>query len=326
MKKFLLLFLILTTLFTTSVSAHSGKTDSNGGHHDNVNGGYHYHHGYPAHQHINGECPYDMEDNTNEVDNTEITNNTGTLIVSILLIVIFVILAVISIKKYGNILEFPMYAFISIMSLPFLAMYGISWCISYLIKKLLFLLPTKSPCCCKMLERYWLNIDKINKNYIPTDYCIEREFCEVVAESEKYLFYNYQTFPDGSGGYILRRDKKDRDKIYFFGKSQEYNIIFNNYLFQARYRELNGNTQITAKNIDDGSIKEFNWLGGGKIMFVHGHCGRIYNLECIEKMYVEDDKMILEILKDNPYKKETNSKYKIIVTTNKYGDFITKIE
>lgn len=43
--------------------AHSGRTDSSGGHKDNKNksglGSYHYHcGGYPAHLHKNGVCPY----------------------------------------------------------------------------------------------------------------------------------------------------------------------------------------------------------------------------------------------------------------------------
>lgn len=46
-----------------TASAHSGRTDSGGGHHDYKNasglGSYHYHHGYPAHLHENGVCPYD---------------------------------------------------------------------------------------------------------------------------------------------------------------------------------------------------------------------------------------------------------------------------
>lgn len=46
-----------------TVSAHSGRTDAGGGHHDYKNrsglGSYHYHHGYSAHLHPNGICPYD---------------------------------------------------------------------------------------------------------------------------------------------------------------------------------------------------------------------------------------------------------------------------
>lgn len=41
---------------------HPGRTDSSGGHYDRSTGEYHYHHGYPAHQHPGGVCPYDIED------------------------------------------------------------------------------------------------------------------------------------------------------------------------------------------------------------------------------------------------------------------------
>lgn len=64
-KKIVTLFLcvILLFVFPLTVFAHSGRTDSSGGHHDYKNksglGSYHYHHGYPAHLHPNGVCPYD---------------------------------------------------------------------------------------------------------------------------------------------------------------------------------------------------------------------------------------------------------------------------
>lgn len=48
------------------VNAHSGRTDGSGGHRDNKNasglGSYHYHHGYSAHLHPNGICPYAPKD------------------------------------------------------------------------------------------------------------------------------------------------------------------------------------------------------------------------------------------------------------------------
>ena len=49
--------------FTMEAEAHSGRTDSHGGHKDNKNksglGSYHYHcGGYPAHLHPDGVCPY----------------------------------------------------------------------------------------------------------------------------------------------------------------------------------------------------------------------------------------------------------------------------
>lgn len=62
-----------------TVSAHSGRTDSNGGHRDNRNvsglGSYHYHcGGYPPHLHENGVCPYasgaSSSSSTDAVDGT----------------------------------------------------------------------------------------------------------------------------------------------------------------------------------------------------------------------------------------------------------------
>lgn len=58
------LFLLLLCI-PLSASAHRGRTDSSGGHYDRSTGEYHYHHGYEAHQHPNGVCPYDYDDQTN---------------------------------------------------------------------------------------------------------------------------------------------------------------------------------------------------------------------------------------------------------------------
>lgn len=51
--------LILLLVFAIPITAHSGRTDSSGGHYDHSSGEYHYHHGESAHQHPNGKCPYD---------------------------------------------------------------------------------------------------------------------------------------------------------------------------------------------------------------------------------------------------------------------------
>ena len=70
MKRFLLLLVFLLIL-AIPVSAHSGRTDSNGGHTDQSTGEYHYHHGYPAHDHydMDGDgfvdCPYEFNDKSN---------------------------------------------------------------------------------------------------------------------------------------------------------------------------------------------------------------------------------------------------------------------
>ena len=74
---FLLVSLFLTyetVSFPLVAEAHSGRTDSSGGHHDYKNksglGSYHYHcGGYPAHLHTNGVCPYASQ-NTNTSSGT----------------------------------------------------------------------------------------------------------------------------------------------------------------------------------------------------------------------------------------------------------------
>lgn len=77
MKKILSLIFISTLLFMLpSASAHPGRTDSRGGHTDKSTGEYHYHHGYPEHQHYNMDgdgkidCPYDFKDKTGSSSGT----------------------------------------------------------------------------------------------------------------------------------------------------------------------------------------------------------------------------------------------------------------
>ena len=77
-KSILLLSLII--LFILPSSAHEGNTDDNGGHFDNSTGEYHYHHGYPPHQHISGTCPYNFDDKTNHGSvNSSNTQNSSAM-------------------------------------------------------------------------------------------------------------------------------------------------------------------------------------------------------------------------------------------------------
>jgi hypothetical protein len=70
MRKILAILTALLMLVPCAALAHSGRTDSNGGHTDHSTGEYHYHHGYPAHDHydIDGDgrkdCPYNFDDKT----------------------------------------------------------------------------------------------------------------------------------------------------------------------------------------------------------------------------------------------------------------------
>ena len=81
MKRFLAVIAIIFCMIPSIVIAHSGGTDSAGGHHDYNNvsglGSYHYHHGYGPHLHENGVCPYDESsyDTVSEYDSH--TNISG---------------------------------------------------------------------------------------------------------------------------------------------------------------------------------------------------------------------------------------------------------
>ena len=72
MKRIIIISICI--LITNYIYFHPGRTDSNGGHYDKSTGEYHYHHGYSAHQHENGECPYDFDDNTNHSPSTGVIN------------------------------------------------------------------------------------------------------------------------------------------------------------------------------------------------------------------------------------------------------------
>ena len=80
----ILLITLSVILIGINAYAHSGRTDSSGGHKDNQNksglGSYHYHcGGHPAHLHTNGVCPY----SSNSSSNTKPTTSTAPATVSV---------------------------------------------------------------------------------------------------------------------------------------------------------------------------------------------------------------------------------------------------
>lgn len=64
-KRFFTLVCLVLCAFTLAVIsfAHPGGTDGSGGHYNHDTGEYHYHHGYPEHQHPDGVCPYNLQEN-----------------------------------------------------------------------------------------------------------------------------------------------------------------------------------------------------------------------------------------------------------------------
>ena len=76
-------FALALTLPLLAVSAHPGRTDSNGGHTDSDTGDYHYHHGWPAHDHYDMnadgaiDCPYEFIDAEDDDLNPSPDKSTG---------------------------------------------------------------------------------------------------------------------------------------------------------------------------------------------------------------------------------------------------------
>lgn len=77
-KLYFVIILIFFTMYNITSLAHKGRTDSSGGHYDRSTGEYHYHHGYSAHQHINGICPYDYDDKTEHSFTLTAQNKTNS--------------------------------------------------------------------------------------------------------------------------------------------------------------------------------------------------------------------------------------------------------
>jgi len=76
MKKLIALFIVNVFLASLPIIAHSGKTDGEGGHYNRSTGEYYYHHGFSAHQHTDGICPYDYEDRTSHSSGGSPDNNS----------------------------------------------------------------------------------------------------------------------------------------------------------------------------------------------------------------------------------------------------------
>lgn len=88
--KIISILLIALSIISIGVNAyaHSGRTDSSGGHKDNKNksglGSYHYHcGGHPAHLHTNGVCPYSSSSSSSKSStsssSTSSTKETSTV-------------------------------------------------------------------------------------------------------------------------------------------------------------------------------------------------------------------------------------------------------
>lgn len=120
------LCVIIALCIPLSSSSHSGKTDGNGGHYDSSTGEYHYHHGYPAHQHKNGVCPYNYNENATTSANGS-SQDTPWYVYAIIVAVV-IALFLLDLKFNGKVTTFLVFAAFNILLSPF-------FLIGWIIKK-----------------------------------------------------------------------------------------------------------------------------------------------------------------------------------------------
>lgn len=189
----------------------------------------------------------------------------------------------------------------------------------------------KEPYQYKVLERYKIDIEKTNQLFqsgqTNTESWKGREFCELVAEDSQYRFYGYRTHSDHSGGYILRQEKQNPKKVVFFGDNKQMNCVFHGYLFQVNRSGELGRFGITGRNVNDGSLTQFNWLSDkAKYIVINGY-GRFYSQDSVKSVSVNNDKMIFKVSREkssDPRKKEASTdKYDIDVEYDLVVEFIS---
>lgn len=89
------IFLIIC-VFSSLVYAHPGRLDSNGGHHDYINGGYHYHDGSSSGKQSSNSFTYNSDSSTNKNTNSI---KTFIIVISVLLVIVTSLIAFFSIRK-----------------------------------------------------------------------------------------------------------------------------------------------------------------------------------------------------------------------------------
>ena len=157
----------------------------------------------------------------------------------------------------------------------------------------------------EILEPYRINIEETNRTFLANggvvDYIEGRKFCELVAENEKYEFYSYRTYSDGSGGYLLRRKKNNPQNIVYFGKNRDFSCIFHDYLFLACRGNQDPRYCPIAQHIETGELIKCDWLSKEQyIRYTPDGFGRGVCVDSVDNMVVEQGKLIFKVSRKEP--------------------------
>lgn len=145
----------------------------------------------------------------------------------------------------------------------------------------------------KMLEPYPINIDLViqqGKNE-------HGKLSSIMIQNKDYCFYRYCSYPDNSGGYVLRRNKKNLQELVYFGENMQLCCIYHDYLFQVdHHSKVGGQFYIVCTDIFTGDQNKYELFGKGSNWTHHVYCQ-----DSVDEMYVENDELIIKVhrVKDN---------------------------
>ena len=138
-----------------------------------------------------------------------------------------------------------------------------------------------------MLEKYKIDIESAKND--------GNTVVEKIGESLNYIFYKFREKDATlSSYYILRQEKSNPKKVVYFGEYEDINCVFNEHLFLTRKSgELNRFDRFICLNVETGEKTIYKWKSPFGYMEVINGYGRFYNQDSIEKIYVENNKMIM---------------------------------
>ena len=183
----------------------------------------------------------------------------------------------------------------------------------------------------KILERYKIDIAKTNRNFRDTPQSKglpqKREYCEKIGESEKYIFYSYLSYNDGSGGYVLRASKEDPRNIVYFGENKKFSCIYKNHLFLVDTIGFTRKLLAISRDIDTGVQFEYDWFGKRSYFKGHGNLHRI-SQDSVNGLSVINDQLVFDVTRTRvkPYDENDDDEYNIdsdykLIVNFKNGSF-----
>lgn len=214
-KRLIIFIFVLTFIIFLSFGlvtyAHSGGTDSNGGHYDSTTGEYHYHHGYSAHQHINGECPYDFDDGTNENESRDLDLNNPNHVYWTIIITIFIIsclIIVISQLMINEGIKNSLLWLLTILMVAILIIGSTVWLVSSIINLL------------------FKNLDTLKILVLFYDICyfVYSVFSLIISIKKK----NHNNFSKEKGRYSADKKPESEERTYEPANSNSHNSSSNN--------------------------------------------------------------------------------------------------